>query len=71
MRKVYVPELERRVSIPDYCILCSAETRYGQPLHIQGKVETYDVFVCTRCLNWAYEENADLEEAILEQLGDT
>ena len=61
-----MPNRFYRVSIPHYCLLCPAETRWGQFVYVDDS----RYFVCSRCINWTRNEGADLEELVREQVED-
>ena len=64
MAKVYSPELEHTITIPDYCILCGHETRKGRFVY----VDEVQYWVCERCFGWADREDIDLEEEIRREV---
>jgi hypothetical protein len=59
-----------RITMPDYCLLCGNETRWGTPIYLEGSDEDIEEFVCNRCERWAAGEEADLDELCREQIGD-
>ena len=65
MGRVYSPNLEHTITIPDYCVLCGTETRRGALVWVDE--EQY--WVCLGCVNWAECEDVDLEEAIRGEVG--
>ena len=64
MGKVYSPELERMITVPDYCQVCGRETRRGTLLW----VDETQYWACWECVDWAESEDIDLEEEIRKEV---
>ena len=56
-----------RVTIPDLCILCPKETRWGQYVYVDDS----RFFVYSKCIKWTRDNDADLERLVREQVGET
>ena len=51
----------------DLCILCPKETRWGQYIYVDDS----RFFVCSKCIKWTRDNDADLERLVREQVGET